>query len=182
MLWKVPVASSVMLWWTLFISQLYCLTVMPWVSRNHLDWRVWQVQPSPKLVRFVRVSVVIVGRGHCLKATKTSVLTEPRRKEHLTGSLQEPGNTRGPDLDEWKEAPSYSQEDRNLARSFWCTIWRINQLSFWVWCPAQCDPHFFRECLINVDHTRWSSCSHQAFTPMSGMMSPEDERMGTRRL
>lgn len=81
MLWKVPVASSVMLWWTLFISQLYCLTVMPWVSWNHLDWRVWQVPPSPKLVRFVRVSVVIVGRGHCLKATKTSVLTEPRRKE-----------------------------------------------------------------------------------------------------
>lgn len=42
--------------------------------------------PSPELVRFVRVSVVIVGKGHCLKATKTSVLTEPSREELVNTS------------------------------------------------------------------------------------------------
>lgn len=52
-------------------------------------------------------------------------------------------------------------------------IWRINQSSFWVWCPARCAPRFFRECLINMDHTRWSSCSHQAFTPRDSVLTRE---------
>lgn len=49
--------------------------------------------------------MVIVGRGHCLKVTKTSVLTEPSGKELVNisqGLHRSPGNTRGPNLDEWK--------------------------------------------------------------------------------